>query len=98
MASSNLGKRCYQCDIYKKHEDFIRPSGNSTNEYATFNTCVEIKREKDLRLLVNQQIQEPTVLKILKFDDDFVNIPSENQEVDKEIIYRNIAESLLMLY
>ncbi|KAF0522442.1 hypothetical protein F8M41_015545 [Gigaspora margarita] len=32
----------------------------------------------------------------LKFDDDFVNIPSENQEVDKEVTYRNIAEFLLI--
>ncbi|CAG8760456.1 8517_t:CDS:1, partial [Cetraspora pellucida] len=32
----------------------------------------------------------------LKFDDDFINIPNENQEVDKKVIYHNIAESLLM--
>ncbi|CAG8487085.1 11229_t:CDS:2 [Gigaspora rosea] len=51
MASSNLGKRCYRCDTYKKHDDFVRPSGNSTNECSTFNICAEIKEEKDLRLL-----------------------------------------------
>ncbi|CAG8641048.1 26834_t:CDS:2, partial [Dentiscutata erythropus] len=38
----------------------------------------------------------------LKVDDDFINNTSsesqesENQESDKEIIYRNIAESLLI--
>ncbi|CAG8811064.1 4181_t:CDS:1, partial [Gigaspora rosea] len=37
--------RCSRCDTYNKHEDFVRPSGNSTNEFSTCNTCAEIKKE-----------------------------------------------------
>ncbi|CAG8678202.1 15385_t:CDS:2 [Gigaspora rosea] len=80
MASSDPGKRCSRCDKYKKHEDFVRPSGNNTNECSTCNTCAKSTNTESLNII----------------EDHINTFFGENQEVDKEVIYRNIAEFLLM--